>query len=287
MSINLTLVLSQLLIGALNGAFYAVLSLGLAIIFGLLGVVNFLHGAMYMLGAFFAWLLFDTLGVPFWPALVLAPLIVGMLAIPVEQIFLRRLYAVDHLPGLLVTFGLALTSIAVVRVLFGASGKPYPNPLPGAVNLGFAFIPTYRLFAFFAALVICLLAWLAIEKTKLGANLRAASQDPETTQALGVNVPLLRTLTYAGGAALAAAAGVLAAPIYQVYPAMGDSLLIIVFAVVVIGGMGSISGAILVGLSLGLVEAVIKMNYGPAANLTVFILMIAVLIFRPTGLFPK
>ncbi len=281
--------LGQLLVGLINGSFYALLSLGLAVIFGLLRVINFAHGAQYMLGAFAALILFNTLGVNYWLALILAPLVVGFSGVLVERFFLRRLYELDHLHGLLFTFGLALTLEGVFRWFFGVSGSPYPVPdlLKGAVNLGFMMLPVYRGWVVVASLVVCLLVWLVIERTKLGSYLRAATENPQLVQAFGVNVPLLLTLTYGLGAALAGFAGVLAAPIYQISPLMGSHLIIVVFAVVVVGGMGSILGAIFTGYLLGIAEALTKVFYPEASSTVIFVIMAIILLVRPAGLFGK
>ena len=287
--IPLQALMGQLLVGLINGSFYALLSLGLAVIFGLLRVINFAHGAQYMLGAFAALLLLNLAGVNYWFALILAPLIVGLLAAVVERTMLSRLYKLDHLYGLLFTFGLALAVEGTFRYFFGASGKPYapPSQLTGAVNLGFMFLPIYRGWVVIASMVVCIAVWLLIEKTKLGAYLRAATENPTLVQAFGVNVPLLLTLTYALGAGLAGFAGVLAAPVYQVSPLMGTNLIIIVFAVVVVGGMGSILGAIVTGYLLGVVEGLAKVFYPEASNIVIFVIMAIVLILRPAGLFGK
>lgn len=287
--VPLQALMGQLLVGLINGSFYALLSLGLAVIFGLLRVINFAHGAQYMLGAFAALLLLTVGGVNYWLALILAPLIVGGLAALVERTMLSRLYKLDHLYGLLFTFGLALAIEGTFRYFFGASGKPYAPPaqLTGAVNLGFMFLPIYRGWVVIASLVMCIAVWLLIEKTKLGAYLRAATENPTLVQAFGVNVPMLLTLTYALGAGLAAFAGVLAAPVYQVSPLMGSNLIIIVFAVVVVGGMGSILGAIVTGYLLGVVEGLAKVFYPEASNIVIFVIMAIVLILRPAGLFGK
>jgi len=281
--------MGQLLIGLINGSFYALLSLGLAVIFGLLRVINFAHGAQYMLGAFVALLLLMHGGISYWVALLLAPVIVGLVATLVEKTMLSRLYKLDHLYGLLFTFGLALVIEGSFRYFFGASGKPYPAPaaLNGAVNLGFMVLPIYRGWVVVASLVICLATWALIEKTKLGAYLRAATENPVLVQAFGVNVPLLLTLTYALGAGLAAFAGVLAAPVYQVSPLMGSNIIIVVFAVVVVGGMGSIMGAIVTGYLLGIAEGLTKVFYPEASNIVIFVIMAIVLILRPAGLFGK
>ena len=281
--------MGQLLIGLINGSFYALLSLGLAVIFGLLRVINFAHGAQYMLGAFVALLLLTWTGVNYWIALILAPLIVGTFGALVERTMLSRLYKLDHLYGLLFTFGLALTIEGTFRYFFGSSGQPYPTPsaLAGGVNLGFMFLPIYRGWVIVASLAVCIAVWLLIEKTKLGSYLRAATENPVLVQSFGVNVPLLLTLTYALGASLAAFAGVLAAPIYQVSPLMGTNIIIVVFAVVVVGGMGSILGAIVTGYMLGIAEGLTKVFYPEASNTVIFVIMAIVLILRPAGLFGK
>jgi branched-chain amino acid transport system permease protein len=279
----------QLLLGLINGSFYAVLSLGLAVIFGMLNIINFAHGAQYMIGAFIAWISLTEFGVNYWLALVLAPLLVGALSVVIERLLLRRLYQLDHLYGLLLTFGLALIAEGVFRNYYGVSGESYdvPEQLQGGVNLGFMFMPLYRAWVVVAALGVCLAVWFAIERTRLGATLRAATQRPDLVQALGINVPLLMTLTYASGAALAAYAGVLAAPIFQVNPLMGSHLIIVVFAVVVIGGMGSILGSIVTGVGLGLVEALTKVYYPQASAVVIFLIMVIVLLVRPAGLFGR
>jgi branched-chain amino acid transport system permease protein len=279
----------QILIGLINGSFYAMLSLGLAVIFGLLRVINFAHGAQYMLGAFAAYLLLNYTGLGYWPALILAPLIVGAVAIVIERTMLSRLYSLDPLYGLLLTFGLALILEGMFRYWFGSSGQPYapPSQLTGGVNLGFMFMPIYRGWVVIASLVICLGTWLLIEKTRLGAYLRAATENATLVQAFGVNVPRLLTLTYGLGAALAALAGVLAAPIYQVSPLMGTNLIIIVFAVVVVGGMGSILGAIITGYMLGVLEGLTKVFYPEASSIVIFVIMAIVLLVRPAGLFGR
>ncbi|WP_134496252.1 branched-chain amino acid ABC transporter permease [Microvirga pakistanensis] len=279
----------QILIGLINGSFYAMLSLGLAVIFGLLRVINFTHGAQYMLGAFAAYLLLTYAGIGYWPALVLAPLLVGVVAVLIERFMLRRLYGLDPLYGLLLTFGLALIFEGAFRHWFGAAGKPYAPPaqLTGALNLGFMFMPIYRGWVVVASLFVCLGTWLLIEKTRLGAYLRAATENATLVQAFGVNVPLLLTLTYGLGAALAALAGVLAAPIYQVSPLMGTNLIIIVFAVVVVGGMGSILGAIVTGYVLGVLEGLTKVFYPEASSIVIFVIMAIVLLVRPAGLFGR
>jgi branched-chain amino acid transport system permease protein len=282
-------ILGQLMLGLVNGSFYALLSLGLAVIFGLLGVVNFAHGAFYMLGAFAAYVGLQFLGVSYWWALLLAPLAVGLLGVLIERLFLRHLHGLDPLYGLLLTFGMALIAEGVMRGLFGVSGKSYPVPdlLQGSFNLGFMVLPIYRAWVVLASLAVCATTWYLIERTRLGAEMRAATENARLTQALGVNVPLLVMMTYGAGVALAALAGVLAAPVIQVSPLMGSSLVIVVFAVVVIGGMGSILGAIVSGLVLGLIEGLTKVIYPEASNLVVFIIMAVVLIWRPTGLFGR
>jgi branched-chain amino acid transport system permease protein len=275
----------QLMLGLINGAFYAMLSLGLAVIFGLLNVINFTHGAQYMMGAFTAWMLLNWAGVPYWGALVLAPVLVGVTGVIIERLMLRHLYHLDHLYGLLLTFGLALILEGVFRSQFGSSGLPYQNPLPGGTNLGFMFLPNYRLWVVVFSLVVCLAVWFMIERTKLGSYLRAATERPDLVQAFGVDVPRMITLTYGFGVGLAALAGVLAAPIYQVSPLMGSNLIIVVFAVVVIGGMGSILGSIVTGFGLGVVEGLTKVFYPEASNTVIFVIMAIVLLIRPAGLF--
>jgi branched-chain amino acid transport system permease protein len=279
----------QLLLGLINGSFYAVLSLGLAVIFGLLNIINFSHGALYMIGAFIALLGFKHFGMNFWVALFVAPAVVGALGVAIERTMLKHLYKLDHLYGLLLTFGLALIGEGVFRYFFGVSGESYapPESLEGGVNLGFMFLPLYRGFVVLAALVVCGLTWYVIERTPLGATLRAATEKPQLVQALGINVPVLVTVTYGAGVALAAFAGVLAAPIVQVNPVMGSNLIIVVFAVVVIGGMGSILGSIVTGLGLGLIEGLTKVVYPEASAVVIFVIMIVVLLVRPAGLFGK
>jgi branched-chain amino acid transport system permease protein len=279
----------QILLGLINGSFYAMLSLGLAVIFGLLQVINFAHGALYMLGAFAAYLLLSTAGITYWPALIVAPILVGIVAIVIERTMLRRLYGLDPLYGLLLTFGLALILEGMFRYWFGAAGKPYSPPpqLTGGINLGFMFLPIYRGWVVVASLVVCIGTWLLIEKTKLGAYLRAATENATLVQAFGVNVPLLLMLTYGFGAALAGLAGVLAAPVYQVSPLMGSNLIIIVFAVVVVGGMGSILGAIVTGYVLGVLEGLTKVFYPEASSIVIFVVMAIVLLIRPAGLFGR
>jgi branched-chain amino acid transport system permease protein len=277
----------QLLIGLINGSFYALLSLGLAVIFGLLNIINFTHGAQYMLGAFCAYLLLNKLGLGYWWSLAIAPMLVGATGVIIERTMLARLYKLDHLYGLLLTFGLALIIQGIFRNEYGSSGLPYPIPeqLTGSRNLGFMFLPNYRAWVIAASLVICLGTWYVIERTKLGSYLRAATENPALVQAFGINVPRMITLTYGFGVALAALAGVMAAPIYQVSPQMGADLIIVVFAVVVIGGMGSIMGAIVTGFGLGLIEGLTKVFYPEASNTVIFIIMAIVLLIRPAGLF--
>jgi branched-chain amino acid transport system permease protein len=277
----------QLLIGLINGSFYALLSLGLAVIFGLLNIINFTHGAQYMMGAFVAWLLLNKLGIGYWWALLLAPLIVGATGVVIERTMLSRLYKLDHLYGLLLTFGLALIIQGLFRHEYGSSGQPYaiPEQLQGGQNLGFMFLPNYRAWIVVASLIVCLGTWYVIERTRLGAYLRAATENPQLVQAFGINVPRMITLTYGFGVSLAAFAGVMAAPVYQVSPLMGADLIIVVFAVVVIGGMGSILGAIVTGFGLGLVEGLTKVFYPEASSTVIFIIMAIVLLLRPAGLF--
>jgi branched-chain amino acid transport system permease protein len=279
----------QLLIGLINGAFYAMLSLGLAVIFGLLNIINFTHGAQYMMGAFCAWFLLNKAGVGYWWALLLAPIVVGAIGMLIERTMLARLYKLDHLYGLLLTFGLALIIQGLFRNEFGSSGLPYqiPSELTGGINLGFMFLPIYRGWVIVASLVICFTTWYVIERTKLGSYLRAATENPALVQAFGVNVPRMITLTFGFGVGLAALAGVMAAPIYQVNPLMGADLIIVVFAVVVIGGMGSIMGAILTGFGLGIVEGLTKYFYPEASNTVIFVVMVIVLMVRPAGLFGR
>jgi len=287
LGISPQLLFGQILLGLINGSFYAMLSLGLAVIFGLMSVVNFAHGAQYMLGAFVAWLLLTWAGIPYWGALVVAPVLVAGFGMAVERVFLRRLQSLDHLYGLLATYAVALIVEGLMRHRYGASGIPYANPMPGGVNLGFMFLPYYRVWVVGFSLVLCLGTWLLIERTKLGAYLRAANEKPDIVEAFGINVPRMITLTYGFGVGLAALSGVLAAPIYQVSPSMGSNLIIVVFAVVVIGGMGSISGAIVTGYLLGLVEGLTKVFYPAAAHLSIFVIMILALLIRPSGLFTK
>ena len=280
--VPLSVLLGQLLLGLINGSFYALLSLGLAIIFGLLRIINFAHGAQYMLGAFAAFLGLNYLGINYWAALLLSPLLVGLLGIGIERGLLRRIAGEDHLYGLLLTFGLALIVEGSFVKLFGVSGSSYPMPeiLKGGHNLGFMFLPTYRGWVIVAALSVCFVTWYMIERTRLGSYLRAGTENPKLMQAFGINVPLLITLTYGYGVALAA-------PIYAVTPGMGSNLLIVVFAVVVIGGMGSIMGAIITGLAMGLIEGLTKVFYPEAANTVIFVIMVLVLLVRPAGLFGK
>ncbi len=281
--------MGQLTIGLVNGSFYALLSLGLAVIFGMLNVVNFAHGALYMMGAFVSWMLLKYFGIGYWFSLILAPLIVGVVGIIIEKTMLRWLYQLDHLYGLLLTFGIALIIEGAFREAYGISGEPYdlPTVFRGGFDLGFMFMPKYRAWVVLASLLVCLGTWYVIEKTKLGSYLRAGTENPKLVQAFGVNVPLMMTLTYAFGAALAGFAGVLAAPIYQVNPVMGSNIIIIVFAVVVIGGMGSILGSIVTGLALGLIEGLTKVFYPEASSTVVFVIMVIVLLIRPAGLFGR
>jgi branched-chain amino acid transport system permease protein len=281
--------LGQLFLGLINGSFYAVLSLGLAIIFGLLNIINFSHGALYMMGAFVSWIGLTQFGMSYWASLVVSPLIVGVLGVAIERLLLRHLYQLDHLYSLLLTFGLALIAEGVFRNLYGISGETYevPELLQGGVDLGFMFMPLYRGWVVVAALSICAVTWYTIERTSLGATLRAATEKPELVQALGINVPVLVTATYGVGVALAAFAGVLAAPVVQVNPLMGSNLIIVVFAVVVIGGMGSILGSIVTGLGLGIIEGLTKVIYPEASAVVIFVIMVVVLLLRPAGLFGK
>ncbi|MBJ2150278.1 branched-chain amino acid ABC transporter permease [Paracoccus sp. IB05] len=287
--IPLQLLSTQILLGLINGAFYAILSLGLAIIFGLLNIVNFAHGAFYMMGAFGALLMLDHFAMNYWLALLVVPLTIGLLGCVIERLILRRIYDLDHLYGMILTFGMGLVIVGLFRNQYGATGLPYSMPaaLQGGYNLGFMFLPASRAFVILASVAVCLVTWLVIEKTRLGSWLRAATEKPELTEAFGINVPLLITLTYGFGVALAGFAGVLAAPIYSVNPMMGSDLIIVVFAVVVIGGMGSISGAILTGFMLGLVEGVTKVFWPQASTTVIFVIMAIVLLIRPAGLFGK
>jgi branched-chain amino acid transport system permease protein len=279
----------QLLIGLINGSFYALLSLGLAVIFGMLNIINFSHGAQYMMGAFAAYLLLTHTGLNYWFALVLAPIVVGAFGIAIERLLLRWIYRLDHLYGLLLTFGLALIIEGVTRNYYGSAGLPYamPDALRGGRNLGFMFLPNYRAWVIFASLTVCLATWFVIERTRLGAYLRAATENPTLVNAFGINVPVMITLTYGFGVALAAFAGVMAAPIYNVSPQMGSELIIVVFAVVVIGGMGSILGAIVTGFGLGIIEGLTKVFFPEASNTVIFVIMAIVLLVRPAGLFGR
>ena len=279
--------MGQLLIGLINGSFYALLSLGLAVIFGLLNIINFTHGAQYMMGAFVAWFLLNKAGVGYWWALLIAPIAVGVFGVIIERTMLKQLYKLDHLYGLLLTFGLALIIQGLFRNEYGSSGLPYsiPSQLTGGQNLGFMFLPNYRAWVIVFSLAVCLSTWFVIEKTKLGSYLRAATENPELVRAFGINVPRMITLTYGFGVALAALAGVMAAPIYSVNPLMGENLIIVVFAVVVIGGMGSIMGSIVTGFGLGIIEGLTKVFYPEASNTVIFIVMAIVLAIRPAGLF--
>ena len=279
----------QLLLGLINGSFYAMLSLGLAVIFGLLNIINFTHGAQYMLGAFCAWLMLDFLGIGYWPALVLAPLIVALFGMVLERLLLRHIYRLDHLYGLLLTFGIALIVEGLFRQQYGSSGQPYsiPDGLAGARNLGFMYLPNYRAWVIVASLAVCFGTWFVIERTKLGSYLRAATENPALVQAFGINVPRMVTLTYGFGAGLAALAGVMAAPIYQVTPLMGANVIMVVFAVVVIGGMGSILGSIVTGFGLGVIEGLTKVFYPEASNTVIFVIMAVVLLIKPAGLFGR
>jgi branched-chain amino acid transport system permease protein len=282
-------ILGQLMLGLVNGSFYAMLSLGLAVIFGLLGVVNFAHGAFYMLGAFAAYIGLETLGIDYWVALVLSPLVVGAAGIVLERLFLKPLYKLDPLYGLLLTFGLALIFEGVMRYFYGSSGNTYPVPdaLQGVFNLGFMILPIYRAWVIVASMTICFATWFIIERTSLGATLRAATENPRLVQAFGINVPVIVMLTYGAGVGLAALAGVLSAPVIQVSPLMGSSIVVVVFAVVVIGGMGSILGSIVSGLALGMIEGFTKVIYPEASNVVVFVIMAIVLVLRPAGLFGR
>ena len=277
----------QLLIGLINGSFYALLSLGLAVIFGLLNIINFAHGAQYMMGAFVAYLMLNKLGISYWWSLLLVPIVVGIFGAVTERLMLSKLYKLDHLYGLLLTFGIALIIQGLFRNTYGSSGQPYPIPpqLAGGQNLGFMFLPNYRGWVIFASAVVCLTTWFVIERTKLGAYLRAATENPQLVQAFGINVPRMITVTYGFGVALAALAGVMAAPIYSVNPNMGADLIIVVFAVVVIGGMGSILGSIVTGFGLGLIEGLTKVFYPEASNTVIFVIMAIVLLIKPAGLF--
>ena len=287
--ISTSALLGQLLLGLVNGSFYAMLSLGLAVIFGLLNVINFAHGALYMMGAFFAWMGLQYFGINYWMMLLLAPLLVGLFGIIIEKTMLQWLYRLDHLYGLLLTFGITLMLEGVFRSFYGVSGQPYtvPAQLAGSTDLGFMNLPNYRAWVVLASLIVCLVTWFVIEKTRLGAYLRAGTENPKMVEAFGVNVPLMVTLTYGFGVALAGFAGVLAAPVLQVSPLMGSNLIIVVFAVVVIGGMGSILGSILTGLGLGIIEGFTKVFYPELSSTVVFIIMAIVLLIRPAGLFGR
>lgn len=287
--IPLQAMMSQLLLGLVNGSFYAMLSLGLAVIFGLLNVINFAHGALYMMGAFFVWMGLTYFGINYWVMLVAAPLLVGVFGIVIEKTMLRWLYKLDHLYGLLLTFGITLLVEGLFRSVYGVSGQPYsvPQSLGGATNLGFMVLPNYRAWVVAASLAVCFATWFVIEKTKLGAYLRAGTENPKMVEAFGINVPMMVTLTYGFGVALAAFAGVLAAPVIQVSPLMGSNLIITVFAVVVIGGMGSIMGSILTGLGLGVIEGLTRVFYPELSSTVVFIIMAIILMIRPAGLFGK
>ncbi len=279
----------QLLLGLINGSFYALLSLGLAVIFGMLNIINFSHGAQYMMGAFVAYILLQYLGLNYWVALVVVPILVGLTGVAIERLFLKRLQNLDHLYGLILTFGLALIIEGVFRNYYGSSGQPYgiPDSLRGGHNLGFMFLPNYRAWVIAFSLVVCFGTWFAIERTRLGSYLRAATENPTLVRAFGINVPRMVTLTYGFGVGLAALAGVMAAPIYNVSPQMGSDIIIVVFAVVVIGGMGSIMGAILTGFALGIVEGLTKVFFPEASNTVIFAIMIIVLLIRPAGLFGR
>jgi branched-chain amino acid transport system permease protein len=279
----------QLLLGLINGSFYALLSLGLAVIFGMLNIINFTHGAQYMMGAFAAFLLLRHLGIGYWPALVVVPVIVGAFGVVIERLFLKRIQKLDHLYGLILTFGLALIIEGLFRNYYGSSGQPYgvPESLQGGRNLGFMFLPNYRAWVIAFSLLVCLGTWFAIERTRLGSYLRAATENPALVRAFGINVPRMVTLTYGFGVGLAGLAGVMAAPIYNVSPQMGSDIIIVVFAVVVIGGMGSIMGAIVTGFALGIVEGLTKVFFPEASNTVIFMIMILVLLIRPAGLFGR
>jgi branched-chain amino acid transport system permease protein len=281
--------MGQVILGLVNGSFYAILSLGLAVIFGMLNIINFAHGALFMMGAFVAWMGMEYLGISYWWSLLTAPLLVGLFGIAIERSLLQWLYKLDHLYGLLLTFGLALIIEGFFRHLYGVSGQPFsvPDEIAGGINLGFMFLPKYRLWVVMSSLTVCFLTWFVIEKTRLGAYLRAATENPKMTQAFGINVPVMVMLTYGFGVGLAGFAGVLAAPTGQLSPLMGSNLIITVFAVVVIGGMGSILGAIVTGVSLGVVEGLTKVFYPEASATVVFVIMAIVLMFRPSGLFGK
>jgi len=287
--VPLSALMGQLMLGLVNGSFYAILSLGLAVIFGMLRIINFAHGAFFMMGAFFSWMSLNYFGISYWWSLLLVPLAVGVIGVVIERSFLQWLYKLDHLYGLLLTFGLALIIEGIFRNEYGVSGQPYavPDALKGAMNLGFMYLPVYRGWVIVASLAVCFLTWFMVERTRLGSYLRAATENPALTQAFGINVPVMVMLTYGFGVALASFAGVLAAPVLQVSPMMGSQLIIVVFAVVVIGGMGSILGAIITGLSLGVIEGLAKLFYPEVSATIVFIIMAIVLLFRPAGLFGR
>ena len=287
--IPMSALLGQLLLGLVNGSFYAMLSLGLAVIFGLLNVINFAHGALYMMGAFLAWMGLNYFGINYWVMLIVAPILVGLFGIIIEKTMLQWLYRLDHLYGLLLTFGITLMLEGIFRSFYGVSGQPFsvPSQLAGATDLGFMILPNYRAWVVFASIVVCLMTWFVIEKTRLGAYLRAGTENPKMVEAFGINVPLMVTLTYGFGVALAGFAGVLAAPVLQVSPLMGSNLIIVVFAVVVIGGMGSILGSILTGLGLGVIEGLTQVFYPELSATVVFIIMAIVLLIRPAGLFGR
>lgn len=287
--VPLNLLLSQVMLGLINGSFYAMLSLGLCIIFGMLDIVNFAHGAMYMMGAFFTWMLGHYLGIGYWPSLILAPLLVGVIAIVIERVLVRHLYDLHHIYGLLLTFGLVLVIVGIFRRFYSVSGKPYPIPeaLTGVTNIGFMYMPTYRLWVLGASIVVCFGTWLLIERTRLGATLRAAIERPDLVATFGINVPRMITLTFAFGSALAALSGVLAAPIYPVNPLMGESIIVVVFAVVVIGGLGSIIGSIIGGFVLGTLEGLTKVYYPEASHISIFIVMMIVLLVTRSGIAGK
>jgi len=285
----LAVIFGQLTLGLINGAFYALLSLGLAVIFGLLNIVNFSHGAIYMMGAFVGWILLQTLGLDYWSSLIVSPLLVGLFGTVLERLVIRHVYKLDHTYGLLLTFGIALLIEGAFRQVFGISGQPYPVPdaLKGGISLGFMILPVYRGWVLLSSLLVCLATWFVIERTRFGSYLRAATENPRLVQAFGINVPLMITLTFAFGTALAGFAGVMAAPIYQVSPNMGANLIIVVFAVVVIGGMGSILGAAISGFLLGLVEGITKVLYPEASSIVIFVVMAVVLLLKPNGLFGR
>jgi len=289
MDFNLNLILGQMVLGMVNGVFYAILSLGVAIIFGLLGVINFAHGVFFMLGAFLAYFMLNSMGLGYWEALILVPLVIGGLGLVVEVLLIRHLYKLDHLYGLMLTIGLALFVEGGIRIVFGPQGLPYniPASLKGAINLGFMYLPYYRAWVVVFGIFLCLATWFTIERTPLGAKLRAATDNPQMVQAFGINVPVMLTLTYGVGVALAAVGGVMAAPIMSVDPSMGTNIVIVVFAVVVIGGMGSIFGSILTGLGLGLLEGLAKAVFPQGSTTVIFVVMVIVLVARPRGLFGK